>query len=309
MAIRNATILITDRCNSKCTTCNIWKEQNKRKELTSNQYFTLFSRSEFSLLDDVNISGGEATLRDDIADVTEAILFGKHVQMFFLSTNGTNPSKALECLKAARSSADRVFVSVSIDGDKTTHKIIRGIDSYDAALHTISLCKEWDSSIITNLSLTLSARNTNLQTLRHLKHLADEYKSTLSYRFAYNSSNYFHNSSIDFLITNEMRELVRAFIRENSWDDPFMRIQYDYLKDGHIKIMKKNDVVCCNAGKKFVLVAPNGDIYPCINSNHIIGDLERGIFDVDYAVGDNECCPCCMELCVWPNISWGDSGK
>ena len=303
MKIHNATILVTDRCNSRCITCNIWKEKRKRTELSPEEYYNLFSRKEFSSLDNINVSGGEATLRDDLTEVVKAILYGKKLKVFFLSTNGTNPQKAYECLQAVKGVAEQTFLSVSIDGDRKTHRSIRGIDNYDSALETISLCKKQDPSIITNISLTLSVINTNSMILSHLKRIADETDSTLSYRFAFNSSEYFHNDEKQFGISSDMKELVRSFIKDNSWDDPFMRIQYKYLEDGTIDIMKKDGVVCCGAGKKFVLVSPNGDIYPCINSNHLIGDYDRGIFDYEYEVGAIEPCPCCMELCVWPNFS------
>ena len=306
MNIKNATILITERCNSKCFMCSIWKQKECFSEMTPMQYREFFGRPDFSGLKDVNISGGEATLRNDIADVTEAILKGKHLDMFFLSTNGTNPSGALDCLRAAQKYSNLIYLCVSIDGDRQTNMQVRGIDSYEIALKTIEICKQWNSNIVTNISLTLTPRNTEHEVLEYVRNLAVRYKSTYSFRFAYNNEFYFHNNAIDLAHSNEKKNMVMQFIKDYTYDDSFMKIQYEYLRTGKIDLMMNDDNVCCGAGEKFVLVKPNGDVYPCINSNHLIGDYENGIYDGSYIPGQYEKCPCCVELCVWPNISWGN---
>lgn len=304
--IKNATILVTDRCNSKCRMCNIWNTDKKSYEMTPEEYREMFSREEFKDLDDINISGGEALLREDIYEVVEAIMDKRYVEMFFLSTNGTNPRKALEVAKIAQKYAKKVFVAISIDGDKEINRKVRGIDSYESAVRTINVCKEYDKNIITNISLTLTPINTSLYVLEHIKRLAEETDSTYSFRFAYNNSTYFKNCEKNFVFNEEQRQMVGDFIEKNLLDDPFMVEQLKYIRTGKMDIIgDKQTGIKCLAGERFVLVRPNGDIYPCINSERCIGNMKDGL-KVKHIkdLGKYEICPCCMECCVWPLISW-----
>lgn len=304
--IKNATILVTDRCNSKCRMCNIWNSKQKSYEMKPEEYKIMFGREEFKYLDDINISGGEALLREDIGDVVEAIMYERNVEMFFLSTNGTNPDKALEVAKIAQQHSKKVYIAISIDGDKEINKCVRGIDSYDLAVKTINVCKDYDSNLITNISLTLTPLNTTQYVLEHIKKLAIETGSTYSFRFAYNNSTYFKNSEKVFKYEEEQRMMVADFIESNLLDDPFMVEQMKYIRTGKMDIIgDKESGIKCLAGNKFVLVRPNGDIYPCINSERCIGNMKYGIIQKEINdLGKYELCPCCMECCVWPLISW-----
>jgi len=287
--------------------CNIWQKGIAEEEMTVDEFKSLFSKKEYSEVEDLSISGGEALLREDILEVIEAITSNmRKLHMFFLCTNGTNPEKARDVIKKMSEKIKDVYLCVSIEGSREVHESIRGIDSYDQALKTIRICREAAPKIHVSISMTLTSKNCNLKSLMHIKRIAEETHSDFSFREVWVNDTYYKNVEADPRISSKQRALALNFIEKYCMKDPFMRVQAEYFRSGKIPLMgdKKNGVLC-NAGSIFTLVRPDGTIYPCINSSRIIGDKNRGIFVKEINdLGTKEQCPCCTECCVWPVISW-----
>jgi len=67
-----ANLAITYRCDSRCTTCNIWKIQNHQKdELTLGEIDSFFKENREFLKDveSIQITGGEPYLREDLTEI------------------------------------------------------------------------------------------------------------------------------------------------------------------------------------------------------------------------------------------------
>ena len=63
------TIIATYRCNSKCSMCNIWKYPSLPKE-----EITLETMQKIPFgIDHLNITGGEPTLRSDLAEMADLL--------------------------------------------------------------------------------------------------------------------------------------------------------------------------------------------------------------------------------------------
>ena len=300
--IKNATILVTNKCNGRCMMCNIWNTKTSEKEMTVDEYRKLFSKSEFREIEDLNISGGEPTLRKDIIEIIDVMSeYMPKVHMFFLSINGTNPEKVRDLFLQYSKRIKDVYVCVSIEGDRETNKKVRGIDSYDSAVKTIKLCKEANPKIHSIISMTLTPINSNKKSLEHIKRLAEETGSTYSFRKGWKNDTYYHNCANKKIDINEKQKGdVVCFMERYCTQDPFMRAQIEYFKSDSMPLMKN-----CHAGDIFVLIRPDGSIYPCINSSRKIGDLERGIFVKKINdLGKYESCPCCTECCFYPMLNW-----
>ena len=78
----DAVIAVTYRCDSRCNMCNIWKLE-PGPELAPEEYRRL-PRT----LRDVNITGGEPFLRDDIVDLVRVIDEHCNHPRIVISTNG-----------------------------------------------------------------------------------------------------------------------------------------------------------------------------------------------------------------------------
>ncbi len=64
--------MVNDICNSKCGMCNIW-QQKKDIELTPSDLQQILENPLFAKITGVGVSGGEPTLRTDLAEMYEVI--------------------------------------------------------------------------------------------------------------------------------------------------------------------------------------------------------------------------------------------
>ncbi|MBW2260344.1 MAG: radical SAM protein [Deltaproteobacteria bacterium] len=142
----NLTVSVTRACNSRCRTCGIWCSEpsllEPGTELTLDEYERLFASIGRGSVYFLNISGGEPTLRDDLAAIIESgarLLEPAHVH---LPTNGLDPGRVVDTvgqILAVIEDRDAVLsVKPSIDGIGPVHDRIRGIEgNYDRVMETL----------------------------------------------------------------------------------------------------------------------------------------------------------------------------
>lgn len=302
--LKNLTIRVTRKCNSRCLTCHLWKIKFAGPEAKDFQYKKLFSRPEFREVEDIFISGGEPFCRKDLSQLIDAILTAMpKIKRFLLTTNGTSPDKAKKLFKKLdrNKQIKDLRLAVSLEGDRATNKKIRGIDSYDSALLTIKLCRAAVPRLQTRILTTLTRLNCNQKSLSHIKKIAAETGSAFSFRPFYNSV-YHYNYEDQLDISDRQKKLAINFTKKYCLYDPFLKAQIEYLKTGRMPLMDK-----CLAGDVFADVRPDGSVYPCFNSRREIGNVERGIYVKKIKnLGRYEQCPCCDEACFYPIFRWAD---
>lgn len=128
---------ITNRCQSKCVTCNIWKlytggldqvSRREEDELRLEEIEKIFKSMDPIMY--LAICGGEPTLRDDLPNICALAEKHLHPDTIHFPTNCLAP-KRLEDLCTdilQRLSPDTKFsVKLSIDGIGENHDAIRGI--------------------------------------------------------------------------------------------------------------------------------------------------------------------------------------
>ena len=140
----------TFRCNSRCKACNIWKGDDKlkqAKELTIEQIDNIFSDPLFRKLQYINIQGGEATLRDDLAEVTKTIINRiPSLKRIGLTSNGLNTDvvalKTKQLYKLCNEHGIDFVICFSIDGVNEYHDFARGKDAFKRVLKSIEAVNE-----------------------------------------------------------------------------------------------------------------------------------------------------------------------
>ena len=122
-----ASVITTFRCNARCNMCNIWQSPTHPNEEIDAECLR-------HLPDGlrINITGGEATLRQDIDQIFE-ILYPKST-LLELSTNGYNTDKIV----ALARKYPRILIRVSVEGLPHINDSKRGLkDGFDHALRTM----------------------------------------------------------------------------------------------------------------------------------------------------------------------------
>lgn len=303
--LKNLSLMITQRCNSRCQMCQIWKRDGP--ELSPTEFEKLFSRPEFSQIEDLSITGGEPTLRADLLTLSEAIVSRlPRLRMLFLCSNGADPESALRFVTTFSSRIEQVFLATSIEGQPDIHRRIRGIDSYEQAVAMVRHCRQACPGLRTILSMTLTKHNCLPEQIEHVRDLALATGSTYTFKPVIASSAYFNSQSCDLAPSADQIRLVLPYVDALCDQDPFMRVQAEYLRSGRVPLLQDaQGKVSCLAGDVFAFMTPNGDIYPCCLSSRKIGDTQRGLTDnpvVD--LGRSEPCPCCQEMCIYPQLNW-----
>jgi MoaA/NifB/PqqE/SkfB family radical SAM enzyme len=152
LAPEAVSLAVTNRCNSRCIMCNMWKIAKQRPdleflELSQKEIIDIFSRPLFSNLVELDLTGGEPHLRDDLANIALGIAGLKpkylpHLRSIVITSNGlltdkiiADSQKILEGLRGTN--IDLVSVA-SLDGIGETHDKIRGtVGAFQQAAGTL----------------------------------------------------------------------------------------------------------------------------------------------------------------------------
>lgn len=307
--LKNVSVMLTDKCNSRCSMCNIWNQPHD-SALSADEFDVFFSAPEFTELEDISLTGGEPTLRPDLLQVADAIIKNKtKLKMLFLCTNGTNTERVRKFAEHFKGRVNDLFIAVSIEGRRETTRKIRGVDSYNHALEAIELCKGVSDEIHTIISATITPLNCDEENLGHIQDLASKTGSTYSFKPVIVNPTYYKNSSLGSKsgLDESQLGLLTRFIEKNCKQDPFMQIQLQYLSQGTIPLIgDKETGINCLAGDVFAFVRPQGEVFPCCYSSRKIGGVGNTslLGKKVQNLGANEPCPCCNEMCVYPILNW-----
>jgi MoaA/NifB/PqqE/SkfB family radical SAM enzyme len=123
---------VTHRCNSRCVMCSYWKKQDQESNLTLSEIVKIYQSPLFSSLERLSLSGGEATLRDDLREITEGVLeVCPSICQINLSTNGLDTDRVTQqiqgLLDLTSFKRKRLAIMVSLDGIGPIHESIRRV--------------------------------------------------------------------------------------------------------------------------------------------------------------------------------------
>ncbi len=157
------TFSISYWCNSRCLTCNIWQIRPKG-ELTLDEIKEFAkANSQFKWIE---ITGGEPFMRGDVVEIVKA--FKENCKDLYIVTIPTNSlinhdvvlRKIEEILDTG---LPRLSVTVSLDGDRELHDMIRGVPgNYDKCIDMwkrLQELKKTHSNLFTVFGYTISKFN------------------------------------------------------------------------------------------------------------------------------------------------------
>lgn len=247
--------------------CNIWK--TPPGDLLSPSHYRKLPKS----ISTVNITGGEPFLREDLVKVVRNVHMAVPRARMVFSTNGALTDRIVGTLEEVRLFHDRLGVGVSIDGVGEVHDRIRGVPGiFKHAIRTVERLKDLGYDDL-RIAMTLSKENEG--EARRVYELSKTLDIELSMVVAHNSEVYFKTNR------NEEQDAPPASL------DDLRFIMHSQLCSRHVKdwyrafhtmgMMDRNHreefSSCCEAGKRYFFMAPNGDVYPCNVMNSRIGNL------------------------------------
>lgn len=258
------TVISTFRCNSRCQMCYIWKNPTEPKEEVSLETLAKLPGG----FDNLNVSGGEPTLRTDLAEIAD-ILHPK-ARVMEISSNGLHPERLVPIIKKY----PNIKVRFSLEGDEDTNNKIRGEkDGYATKVAGLRMLQEAGG---TDLGFAFVIQDENVAQLLKVYEFARSQgvelaTSTLhnAWQF-YKNDNYFYDRA---KVAKNVEDLITEMLKSRKVKNWFRA----YLNLGLIeKILGHPRLIPCTAGSDFAFIDPWSDVWACnVRSDIPLGNLAK----------------------------------
>jgi len=249
---------VTDRCNSCCTHCNIWRKKPTENPLSAKEIKEVFSDPLFQDLERITISGGEPVLRQDIEEIFIGLNKACPNAKLDLSTNGLLPERVLEVVKTIIEHNIPIEVGVSVDAIGEKHDSIRGVkgnfERVDRLLHELTLIRaQYGNKIKPVIGFTLS--NLTLDFFEEVRAYAQKMRADFIVQW-YNESSFYDNIGKNLVDKTTNKEKTMKILQS---------LPSDSLNDLWIKWLRGKPIKFrCFAMYTFCALRCNGDVVPCL---------------------------------------------
>lgn len=303
-------IKVTNKCNCRCKTCNIWKiyQQSPNKihqELNISEYNSFFKQNK-NRLQWISLTGGEPFVRNDFKKIAvSAIKHCKNLIVLSINTNGFLTDKIVKDIKyiSSRNKHAKLYVNIALDGDKDTHDKLRGKPgAYQRAMKTFNALKNLNlKNVSVEREITITQNNCH-NIFKVINNLKDKHIIT----FEHSSSFYNNVEDSQFKINKILLEqLSKHNIKVNSVADLIKKRYLNLSKD---YFSGKRQVLPCYSSWVSLFIDPYGNIKPCINFNQNIANIKEHDFSLLNALDNckldkvrrdirNKKCPGCWTPC------------
>jgi MoaA/NifB/PqqE/SkfB family radical SAM enzyme len=295
------TFSITNRCQSRCLTCQIWRIYLNNPDLEGEELTLGEIKKIFQNLGHIyffNISGGEPFLRQDLPQIVSYAIKYLSPRIIHIPTNALAPSlvegrtiQILEIMKRLRWQVP-LTVKPSLDGIGEKHDQIRGVKgNFAKVMDVIARLKRIQKSY-PNLHLELGTVISKFN-IGEVKAIVDFVHNldVESYRheIAEQRAELFNIGNPITPSYEEYMQLIKYFsqkIRENistkRWlakvTEALRLVYYEYAAH---TLLKKRQVLPCLAGISNVHINPYGQVWPCcvLGYEKPMGDLRQANYN------------------------------
>lgn len=258
------TVISTYRCNSRCSMCHIWKHPTAPDDEVNLETLAKLPGG----FDNLNVSGGEPTLRKDLPELIE-VLYPKG-RIIEISSNGLHWERLEPIIKKY----PNIKVRFSLEGFEKTNNEIRGEeDGFKSKVAGLRRLRELGG---TDLGFATVVQDDNVQELIELYHYVRDLGFELSTSALHNAFQFHKSDNIPYnrdLLAKQVEQLITELLRTNQVKAWFRA----YLNLGLIrKILGQDRLIPCTAATDFVFIDPWSDVYACnVRNDLLLGNLKR----------------------------------
>ncbi len=271
--LMSGSIHLTENCNSRCLTCNQWRE-HKTDELTTQEVKEALEQLKKLGCSTLELAGGEPLLR---GDVDEIISYAKFLgfKKISMTTNGLLLNRRKEEL--VRSGVTNI--AISIDGIGETHDTIRGVkgnfNESMRAIDELNKLRKWQNSFSISIYTTLLKDNVN-----QIPDIIDLcQRKNLVWNFNLFEASLYFFKGIDVkshrINENNVEQLFDYIKQEKSRQPGLVQvseasIEYArrYLKTGRMDLP-------CYLGMLMVYIGSRGEVYSACYAKEPLGNLKE----------------------------------
>lgn len=260
----NGTVIVTYRCNAKCTMCNRYKVPSKPEEEISIETIKKLPEMYFT-----NITGGEPFIRDDLKDIVRELL--KKSDRIVISTNGFFTDRIVELCKEF----PQVGIRISIEGLEKTNNEIRGLD--DGFNRGYTTLKKLVDMGMKDVGFGMTVQDRNAADLVPLYNISDELGMEFATASLHNSFYFVESNNIikdRLTVAQNFEDIVNRLLDSNSPKKWFRA----YFNHGLINyIFSQKRLLPCDMSFDTFFIDPYGDVMPCngTKEKQVMGNLNR----------------------------------
>lgn len=257
-------IILTYRCNSRCSMCNIWKNPSLPEEEISLETLA-------KIPDDVgiiNLTGGEPTLRKDLREIAD-LLYPK-VHKLEISSNGLFPERIEPIIEKYPD----IKIRFSLEGSEETNDTIRGErNGYRTKVDGLARLKELGGR---DLGFAAVIQDDNVADLVELFRFAQENGYELSTSTLHNGFQFHKNDNVPYdrlRIAHHIEGLIIQQLKTHNVKNWFRA----YINLGlEARVLGRERLLPCRHGYESVFIDPWGDVFACnVRPDLYMGNLEK----------------------------------
>ena len=264
----NGTVIVTYRCNARCTMCNRYKCPSKPEEELSIETIKKLPQMYFT-----NITGGEPFIREDLADIVRELY--KKSDRIVISTNGFFTDRIIKLCEEF----PNVGIRISIEGLEETNNKIRGLeDGFNKGYSTLKKLVEMKHP---DVGFGMTVQDANAKDLVELYNLSDELNMEFATASLHNSFYFVEAKNIikdRMMVGKEFEKLVNKLLESNSPKKWFRA----YFNHGLINyIFGQKRLLPCDMAFDTFFIDPYGDVMPCngTKEKEVMGNLNEQTWD------------------------------
>jgi MoaA/NifB/PqqE/SkfB family radical SAM enzyme len=302
-------------CDARCEMCHNWQHGDRKSDMTLEQLDRVMAHGFWGATENLNISGGEPTTRNDLPEMVE--LFRRRLprlRKVGINTTGLTPHRAIPMLtKIVKSLADtNVLFSarVSLDGIGDIHNQVRHVErGFDKACETIAAMQqlaEQHPNFQFGIAATIFA--TNLEDAKNILAWARTKNLDIVFNMLRFTDAMLNNKDLEQTIGFKKREedFMRAFFLDRVQEESvlsgqsFMYLHYaDMIANGYLRTMP------CPFQSQGLLLNPDGKLFYCENSKELGNVLEEDAEALYFKASNlahrealrTDVCPTCLSPC------------
>ena len=264
----NGTVIVTYRCNARCTMCNRYKAPSKPEEEISIETIKKLPQMYFT-----NITGGEPFIRSDLKDIVRELY--KKSDRIVISTNGFFTDRIIDLCKEF----PNVGIRISIEGLEDTNNAIRGLENgFNRGYTTLKKLVEMNHP---DVGFGMTVQDANAKDLVPLYELSNEMNMEFATASLHNSFYFVEAKNIIKdrpMVAQNFEKLINELLKSNSPKKWFRA----YFNHGLINyIYGQERLLPCDMAFDTFFIDPYGDVMPCngTKEKEVMGNLNEQSWD------------------------------
>lgn len=273
----NGTVIVTYRCNARCSMCNRYKAPSRPEEEISIETIKKLPSMYFT-----NITGGEPFIRTDLKEIVRELY--KKSDRIVISTNGFFTDRIIELAKEF----PQIGIRISIEGLEKTNDKIRGLDKgFQRGYQTLKKLREMG---MRDVGFGMTVQDANANDLVPLYDISNNLGMEFATASLHNSFYFVEAKNIindrQNVATN-FEKLINELLKSSS-PKKWFRAYFNHGLINYIYGQKR--LLPCDMSFDTFFIDPYGDVMPCngTKNKEVMGNLNKQTWETLWNSEDAE---------------------